>query len=180
MKKFLINLLILASLILFPVICIAESMYPSTLDNGNLVLVDAHMGVGDYAIRDSVSVIKYQPPNYELSIDVVGVSFSEDYFKIHKNYKYSPYKIGSKNTVYIRYNWNRRSVSRLRNGIWVDYIINRDNCHADGNPFVPNVAEVAFVSAYNMRFFDNMLWYSPSLHEYYRVINEDFYRILNI
>ena len=158
----------------------AESMYPLTLDNGNLVIVDAGMGTGIYADRSSVSVIKYEPPNYELSIDVIGVSFSEDYFKIHKDYKYSPYKIGYKNNVHVRYNWNRKSVSRLRNGVWVDYVINRDNCHADGNPFVPNVAEVAFVSAYNMRFFDNMLRYSPTLHEYYRVIDEDFYRVLGI
>ena len=43
-----------------------------------------------------------------------------------------------------------------------------------------NYQPMAFVSAYNMRFFDNMLWYSPTLHEYYRVIDEDFYRVLGI
>ena len=161
-------------------ISFAESMYPSTLDNGNLVIVDGTMGTGIYADRSSVSVERYAPPNYELSIDVINVSFSEDYFKIHHNYKYSPYRFGNKNRVYIKYNWDRKTVSRLRNNVWVDYDLNRDNSHADGNPFVPCVSEVAFVSAYSMRFFDDKMGYDPYFKRYYRIIDEEFYRLLGI
>ena len=36
----------MAIMMLITTVCNAESIYPETLDNGNLVLVDAHMGVG--------------------------------------------------------------------------------------------------------------------------------------
>lgn len=42
----------------------ALANYPTTLDNGNLVLVDGGMGVGRYADRTSVVVERYAPPDY--------------------------------------------------------------------------------------------------------------------
>ena len=80
-----------------------------------------------------------------------------------------------------RYNWDRKSVSHQRyDGTWHDWDINRDNCHADGQPFIPNTAETAFVAAYNMRFYNETMGYHPVLKEYYRVIGEEFYRTLGI
>ncbi|MBR6305355.1 MAG: hypothetical protein IKR38_01060, partial [Bacteroidales bacterium] len=55
--------------------------YPATLDNGNLVLVDGGMGVGRYADRSSAAVERYEPPNYQIAISVVSVTFSEDYWR---------------------------------------------------------------------------------------------------
>ena len=42
----------------------------------------------------------------------------------------------------------------------------------DGDPMVPFTAEVAFVSAYNMKFFSDKLGYSPVLKKHQRVIDE--------
>jgi hypothetical protein len=168
-------------MVMMTIVCHAEPLYPQTLDDGNLVLVDAHMGVGAYADRSSVAVQKYEPPNYQIAINIVGVQFSEEYFKAHQNYLHSPYTMDGVRTECFRYNWDRKSVSHQRyDGTWHDWDINRFNCHADGQPFVPNTAETAFVAAYNMRFYNETMGYNPVLKENYRVISEYFYRILGI
>ena len=59
---FKIQVLMLAMMVLFSVSAFAKSPYPETLEDGNLVLVDAHMGVGRYADRGSVVVQQYAPP----------------------------------------------------------------------------------------------------------------------
>ena len=95
MKKAVILLIMVLTMLMISVKCCAYPLYPQTLDNGNLVAVDAHMGVADYADRSSVVVQKYEPPDYQIAINIVAVQFSEDYFKKHENYLHSPYtKLG--------------------------------------------------------------------------------------
>ena len=48
--------------------------YPTTLDNGNLVLVDGGMGVGRYAARSSVAVEQYAPPDMRFFGEKTGYS----------------------------------------------------------------------------------------------------------
>ena len=181
MKKIRVLLMTVLAMLMITAVCYAESMYPATLDNGNLVLVDGHMGVGQYADRSSVAVQRYNPPDYQLSINIVNVTFSEEHYRVHHSYHNCPYTYGNVLTLSFRYNWDRKSVSRQHyDGTWADWNINRDNSHADGNPLVPNTAEVAFVSAYKMRFYNTTMGYSPTLKRYFRVISEDFYRTLGI
>ena len=154
--------------------------YPATLDNGNLVLVDGGMGVGQYADRTSAVVEQYAPPNYQIAISVVSVSFSDEYWRQHETYVGGPYEIGKSFLLRFRYNWDRKSIACIRGNHWQDWDINRDYCHADGDPLIPNAAEVAFVSAYNMRFFGDKTGYSPVLKRQRRVIDESLYRALGI
>ena len=77
--------------------------YPATLNNGNLVLVDGGMGVGRYADRTSVMVEQYAPPNYQIAINLVSVTFSDDYWRQHDTYVGGPYVIGDVFTVRFRY-----------------------------------------------------------------------------
>ena len=154
--------------------------YPATLDNGNLVLVDGGMGVGRYADRTSVAVERYAPPNYQIAINLVMVNFSEDYWRQHKSYIGGPYRIGDVFTVHFRYNWGRKSIAYQFGQQWQDWDINRDYSHAEGDPMIPNTAEVAFVSAYNMKFFGDKTGYSPVLKQQRRVIDDSLYRALGI
>ena len=82
--------------------------------------------------------------------------------------------------MYFRYNWDRKSMAYHTKNGWMDWNINRDYCHADGYPLIPFTAETAFVSAYNMRFYNETMSYSPRLKEKRRVIEESFYRTLGI
>ena len=154
--------------------------YPATLDNGNLVLVDGGMGVGRYADRTSVAVERYAPPNYQIAINLVMVTFSEDYWRQHKSYIGGPYTIGDVFTVRFRYHWGRKSIAYQSRNQWQDWDINRDYSHAEGDPMIPNTAEVAFVSAYSMKFFDDKTGYSPVLKRQRRIIDDSLYRALGI
>ena len=177
------NLLRTAGLTIFLLVAListALANYPGTLDNGNLVLVDGGMGVGRYADRSSVAVERYAPPDYQIAINVVNLEFSDDYWREHGTYVGGPYKKGDTFTLSFRYNWDRKVISYLRGGQWMDWDVNHDYSHAEGDPLIPYTAEVAFVSAYNMRFFDNKMGYSPVLKKYRPVIDETLYSSLGI
>ena len=154
--------------------------YPTTLDNGNLVLVDGGMGVGRYAARSSVAVEQYAPPDYQIAISLVSITFSDEYWRQHDTYVGGPYRMGESFLLRFRYNWDRKSVAYNWGDSWQDWDINRDYSHAEGEPLIPNAAEVAFVSAYNMRFFGDKTGYSPVLKRQRRVVDDSLYRALGI
>ena len=151
----------------------AESSYPATLEDGNLVLIDGGMGVGKYADRRSIEVNLYSPPLYQISIDIVPVMFSDEYWREHGTYIGGPYRISGAFSMIFRYDWNAKIISYQRDDNWTVWDIYRSYSHADGNPLIPNAAEVAFVSAYNMKFFGDETGYGN-----YRVIDESLYDAL--
>ena len=167
-------------ILLLAMVATALANYPGTLDSANLVLVDGGMGVGYYADRSSVQVEQYAPPKYQLAIKVVGVTFSDEYWRNHGTYIGGPYTMGESFILTFRYNWDKKVISYQRGETWLDWDVNHDYCHAEGDPMTPYTAEVAFVSAYNMRFFDDKMGYSPGLKKYRRVIDEQLYSILGI
>ncbi len=153
---------------------LAKDMYPLTLEGGNLILVDGGMGVGRYADKTSVDVAEYAPPFYQLLINVISVSFSDEYFKQNGNYIGSPYNMIGTNTMKFRYNWDTKTVfTKNEKGIWKNWDINRNYSHAEGNPLIPNAAEVAFYSAYRLKFFGNM-----RNSEGYYVVSDNLYSAL--
>ena len=170
----------LTMMLMLPCVIANADPYPETMDTGNYVLVDAGMGAGHYADKSSVAVQVYDPPNYQIAINIVHVEFSEDFWQQHRTYLGGPYKIRGTSTLYFRYNWDRKVIAYHTKNGWMDWNINRDYSHADGNPLIPLAAEAAFVSAYNMRFYNDTMGYSPILKQQRRVIEESFYRRLGI
>ena len=167
-------------LLLFMVSTTAMANYPTTLDGGNLVLVDGGMGVGRYADRSSAVVQLYCPPDYIIDIDIVSVIFSDEYWRQHDTYIGGPYEIGEAYSLSFRYRWDDKTLFYKMGEEWKAWDINHDYSHAEGDPMIPSAAEVAFVAAYNMRFFDNKLGYSPVLKRQRRVIDESLYQALGI
>lgn len=180
MNKVLKAALFLFLLILPCSLAYADENYPDTMYTGDLLLVDGHMGTGFYADRSSVVVQNYAPPMYQIAINLVGIRFSEDYWEKHHTYIGGPYKVEWVETCYFRYNWNRKAISYLADGRWLDWDINRNNTWAGGDPRIPNTAEVAFVTAYNMRFFDKTTGSRPDSRYRFRVINDELYQRLGI
>lgn len=153
---------------------LAKDMYPLTLEGGNLILVDGGMGVGRYADKNSVDVAEYAPPFYQLLIDIVSVNFSNEYFRQNGDYIGSPYNIADRYTLQIRYNWDTKTIfTKNQKGIWKNWDINRNYSHAEGNPLIPNAAEVAFYSAYKLKFFGNIKNSSG-----YYVVSDNLYTAL--
>ena len=178
MRTMIRGMLTLVTLLLLSAVAFAN--YPTTLDNGNLVLVDGGMGVGRYADRSSVAVERYAPPNYQIAINLVSVTFSDDYWRQHETYIGGPYTLGDVFTLRFRYHWGRKSIAYQSGNQWQDWDINRDYSHAEGDPMIPNTAEVAFVYAYNMKFFDDKTGYSPVLKKTRRIIDDSLYRALGL
>lgn len=153
----------------------AKDMYPATLEDGNLILVDGGMGVGYYVAKNSVNVREYAPPFYQIQIDFVPVVFSNEYYRENDTYVDGPYQMGEYDMLSFRYNWDTRTVFYQRDKIWAVWNVQKNYSHAEGNPLIPNAAEVAFVAAYNMRFFNNQTGYGG-----YPVIKEKLYRALGV
>jgi hypothetical protein len=154
----------------------AKDIYPPTLGNGDFILVDGGMGVGYYADKNSVYVHEYKPPFYQIQINIVPVTFSDEYFKQNGNYIGSPYSAGDYFTMTFRYNWDTKTIfTQNEKGIWKNWDINRNYSHADGNPLIPNSAEVAFVSAYHIKFFGDIRNSGG-----YSVVSENIYDSLGI
>ncbi len=149
----------------------AEDMYPATLGDGDFILVDGGMGVGRYADKQSVYVHNYSPPFYQIQINIVPVVFSNEYFQQNGTYVGSPYRAEDYYTITFRYNWDTKTIfTQNEKGIWKNWDINHSYSHAEGNPLIPNAAEVAFFAAYNMKFFGDMRNSSG-----YPVVSENLY-----
>ena len=151
------KIFLVAALMLVTSTAFAESPYPQTLENGSFICVDGGMGVGRYADKNSVSVDKYAPPFYELSIDIYSISFSDAYYREHGTYIGGDYTISDSYRLNFKYNWDTETVFHKQSGIWKVWDLNRNYSHAEGNPLIPNAAEVAFYSAYRMKFFGDKL-----------------------
>ena len=157
MKTILKFFVVIVTLIFANSAALAKDIYPDTLNNGNLILVDGGMGVGRYADKDSTYVLQYAPPFYQIRIDIYSVTFSNDYYKDNGTYIGGSYTFGESYPLYLKYNLDSRTVFYQNNGIWKVWDLNRNYSHAEGNPLIPNSAEVAFYAAYRMKFFGNKL-----------------------
>ena len=167
--------MVAAVLIFSNTAALAKDIYPETLENGNLILVDGGMGVGRYADKSSVSIDKYAPPFYELSIDIFSVNFSDKYYRENDTYIDGPYNIGESFKLSFKYNWDSKTIFIKQNDLWKVWDLNRSYSHAEGNPLYPNAAEVAFYSAYRMKFFGDKL-----NGDGYPVISDGIYSALGI
>ena len=153
------------------------SPYPGTLYDGKYVLVSGRMGGGQYADMSSRVVEIYNPPHYQIAINVVGVQFSEDYYRAHGTYIGGPYKVHSdQRLMKFRYDYDTKAIWVLGSaGVWKYWDIYQVHSVADGHPLIPYSAEAAFAAAYNMRFFGSTTGYGGD-----RVISEEFYRTLGL
>lgn len=177
-KKLRCALLTLVALVMLSVTAFAN--YPATMADGDWVLIDGGMGVGYYADKCTVEVQQYAPPKYQITIKVISVQFSDEYWREHDTYIGGPYRVGEGFPMVFQYDWDTKSLFHERGGKWLLWDTNRDYSHAEGNPMIPYAAEVAFVTAYNMRFFNDKTYYSPFLKKHYRIIDESLYQVLGI
>ncbi len=186
MKNFLLyfmKILVLVYVVMFHANVSAKAnIYPDTLGNGDLIIVTGHMGAATYAVKSSVAVEEYNPPYYKISIDIITYSFSEDYYRKTGTYVGGPYKLHLKQRMTFFYNYESKDVHYYdeKRNTWKYWDIRVNHSNAEGWPLIPNTAEVAFVSAYNMRFFGDEKYYSPILKQHLQIINGRIYDLLGV
>lgn len=111
---------------------------------------------------------------------MVSVTFSDDYWRQHETYVGGQYTLGDVFTLRFQYDWDRKGIAYQFGQQWQDWDIHREYSHVEGYPLIPNTAEVAFVSAYNMKFFGDKNGYSPVLKRERRIIEKILYFALGI
>lgn len=129
------------------------SSYPATLDNGNLVYVDDYQGIGIYADRSSVFIEVYTPNYYQVRINTVLIkdgngersSVRTHHFRYERDTKKMSYLLNPK-----------RGWGEWDNMGWKQWDLNKNNGHDGGDPLIINLAEVAFVTAYDKKYFGDM------------------------
>ena len=124
------------------------SSYPDHLNGDpNWVLVNAHQGVAWYMDKSSVAVQKYAPPNYQIAVNVMRVSFTTNGFDL--DLLYSP-TIYETETHYYYYNWDSKRMYRLGSDNKWHYMTPVGD-YASTSSVIEG--ELAFYTAYHMKFY---------------------------
>ena len=106
----------------------------------NYILFDGHQGGARYAVRNSLNIEKYAPPNYVISIDWVYVP--DAYNGSTQNTR--------RNTSRFGYDWDTRKFYTINDkGEWK--LLDPQGSRASGAAFAGE-AEIAFYLAYGMKF----------------------------
>ena len=139
-------------------------------------------GGATYAVKSSVSVEEYNPPNYKISIDIVTYNFSDDYYRKTGTYVGGPYKLHLKRRMTFFYNYQSKDIHYFdaKSNNWKYWDIKVRHSNAEGYLLIPNIAEVAFISAYKMRFFSDAYYYSPILKENLQITSKRIYELLGV
>ena len=130
-------------------------LYPTHIaGNKNYIFVDGHMGTAWYVDRSTLNVIRYAPPNYNITIDVVSVD----------NANNGNTTIAHRSKFLFGYEFNSHSMYFAPNNQsdW-RYLNPRGPWSATG--IVMPAGEMAFFLAYNMTFYGSRAAYNREFYE---------------
>lgn len=159
--------LLVAMLMMVVCQCAFAASYPATLENGKLVFVAAAKDVGIYADRSTAFVEVYTPKYYQVSIKTVAV-------KDGKSDK------ASVMTHHFQYDYDIQKIKYLsvENRAWETWDVNQNYGKDGGEQAVFNLAEVAFVSVCDRKYFGDMERTVSGKKQ--KVIPETLYQALGI
>lgn len=139
-------------------------------DDKNYILCDGHMGQGWYIVRDSLTVEKYEPPEYIIRMQIVAAESSigsvEDFYNGGKG------KITNSFSKRFKYNWDEKTMFVEYNKDW--RYLNPVGCWAESGIFM-SAGEIAFALAYNMKFYGSQKYYIEDLRQYVDAFDKGFY-----
>lgn len=163
-KRLIWNMLTLSlTLIILSSASISQaSNYPKHLNGDpNWVLVNAHQGVAWYMDKSSVAVQKYAPPDYQIAVNVMRVSFTTNGFDL--NLLNSP-QIYETETHYYYYNWDSKRMYKLGSDNKWHYMTPVGD-YASTSSVVEG--ELTFYTAYRMKFYGGRQYkYTSPLGDY--------------
>lgn len=126
--------------------CNANQMYPDYINGDmNYILCDMHMDAGWYVIKNSITVEKYEPPQYIIIVDVATVPKA--------SYTYGNTKISSIKKYRFFYNWDLKEMyvdKTIGTSDW-SFIEPRGPWAKTG--IIKYAGEMAFYISYNKKFY---------------------------
>ena len=170
-----VRLIIISFLLLGPLSISEASNYPDYLNGDpNWIMVNAKQGVAWYMDRSSVAVQKYEPPNYQIAINVVRVSLSSNGFDL--DLVNSPI-IHETETHYYYYNWDSRKMYALdrRTNQWG--YMPPVGTYASTSHVIEG--ELAFYVAYHMKFYGGKQWKNEELGGYSVAVPDEVYVLVD-
>lgn len=130
---------------LFAETSFAYNPYPTHLgDDNNYILCDGHMGAAWYVDRSSLVAQAYNPPYYKLAINVVYVPKADR----------GGTNIANVRTYHYYYDLNNRNMYSWDGRMDYYYYLDPNGSWAATGIRMP-AGEIAFVLAYNMKFYGN-------------------------
>ena len=139
MLKKIFSAILALSILLFSSVAMAD--YPKYLNGDkNYVLVDGIQGRAWYAVRNSLNVERYNPPNYIISINIVSVG----------NADRGNTEIAGSNIHRFAYDWEYKKAYLVKN----DGSLSMLNPNAKGfrQTAMADIAELVFYLAYKKKF----------------------------
>lgn len=167
MKRVQKLVVILTTLLLIQVtsIALAYAPYPIYLgEDHNFVLCDGHMGTAWYVDKSSLTVQKYEPPQYIIAVNVVRVDQADE----------GNTAIVDVKTDRFFYNYDSRKMYFDRNGNSTWVYLDPQGSWAETGIRMP-AGEIAFALAYNLKFYGGRSWYNQFLHRSTVVFDDSFY-----
>lgn len=154
-KTLLFLLVFIEAVGFLPLNAAADNLYPDYLNgDSNYILCDGHMGYAWYVDRSSLTVQKYEPPQYIIAVNVVTVPNAD-----RGNTAISEVK-----TYRFFYNSDlgQMYVDSQLNDNW--RYLNPRGCWAETGIVMP-AGEIAFALAYNMKFYGSYAGFSDSFYD---------------
>ena len=131
------------------------SGYPDYLNGDrNFLLCGGHMGVGWYVDKSSLVVQQYNPPVYQIAVNVLTVEDAD-------RGNTAPYRVDTEEFLY---NWDERAMYRWgeKSSAW-HYVPPVGSMAETGHHFA---GEMAFYIAYHMKFYGGRKWYDSHTGRY--------------
>ena len=151
----------------------ASANYPMYLNGDrNFILCDGHMGTAWYVDASSLNVLRYEPPEYVIAVDVVtarsAVGNEDDFYSGGRG------TVTDVRTMRFFYNWDLRQMYVAKEGADDWRLLPPQGSWAETGISMP-AGEIAFYLAYHMKFYGSKPFYNSFLKRSTTVYNDDFY-----
>ncbi len=170
MKKLVV---LVFSVVVLALCASASANYPTYLNgNRDFILCDGHMGTAWYVDRTSLTVQKYEPPQYIIAVNVItansAVGDERDFYNGGSG------TIRDVRTMRFFYNWDLRQMY-VEGNVASDWrLLPPTGSWAETGISMP-AGEIAFYLAYHMKFYGSRKFYNRFLNKNVDVYTDDFY-----
>ena len=152
MKKGIAGVICIVCLLVAHVVYASNLYSPYLNGDRNFILAGAHMGYAWYVDKSSLVVQNYNPPEYQIAVNVVTVPDTDQ----------GNIEISDVTTHEFYYQWEQRKMYSWRRNAW-RYIPPVGTMADTGQEFS---GEMAFYMVYHMKFYGGRKWWDAYDGEY--------------
>ena len=170
MKQF---LMLMIAVFVLSLAAATSANYPMYLNGDrNFIRCDGHMGTAWYVDASSLNVLRYEPPEYVIAVDVVtarsAVGNEDDFYSGGSG------MVTDVRTMRFLYDWDACAMYAWNDAEMDWYYLPPGGSWAETGITMP-AGEIAFYLAYHMKFYGSKPFYNAFLKRDVAVYNDEFY-----